>query len=331
MVTMTATPSTVIRSARDSADSARARAYQSAVVRIEQRPKLESIPSFFGRDSTHRSHFEAYGPHRAWKRSGWCVERNPLWQTANCLVYRGVRVADGRPTAIKVESLASQDERQRAQCEYRALNAIRHPNVVRPMGAGTLGPFAWMAMEYMDVADLRWVVQNCGPLEFSKAAEYTRHAALGLAAIHRTGYIHRDIKPGNLMLNRNGVIKIVDFGLAMRTTDPRPNRPTFVGTPQYAATEQIIDSSQVDHRADLFGLGGVLYHLLTGQPPYSAGSVADLEGGGRLRPTVPLLQLRPGTPRALRDLVDWLLSPNPDFRPRSARDVAQALYDFLTT
>lgn len=328
---MTATPSTVIRSARESAESDQARTSAPAAVCLNQGPKQPTNPSRIGRDRSHRFHFEAFCPHTAWRQSGWCVEQKPVWQTSNCLIYRGVREADGRPTAIKVESVASQDERQRAQREYRALNAIRHPNVVRPMGAGTVGPFAWMAMEYMDVADLRWIVQNCGPLEFNKAAEYARYAALGLAAIHRAGYVHRDIKPGNLMLNRDGVIKIVDFGLAMRTMDAKPDRPTFVGTPQYAAPEQIIDSSQADHRADLFGLGGVLYHLLTGQPPFSAGSVADLESGGRLRPTVPLLQLRPGTPRALRDLVDWLLSPSPDFRPRSARDVAQTLYEFLTT
>jgi len=152
------------------------------------------------------------------------------------------------------------------------MGQLEHPNLVTAADARRVEEWHWVAMELIDGVDLQQVVRAQGALPVAAACEAARQAALGLQYAHEHGLIHRDIKPSNLMLTRAGTIKVIDMGLALMREDstaPLTQAGIVMGTTSYCAPEQFRDASHVDIRADIYGLGCTLYHLLTGQAPYS--------------------------------------------------------------
>src|SRR5262249_7044726 len=141
----------------------------------------------------------------------------------------------------------------------------------------------FLVTEYVEGVDLRTLLARDGPLPVARACEATRQAALGLQHAHLRGLVHRDIKPANLLLSREGVVKILDLGLARLAApelgEPRAGRLTrtgeVMGTPDYLAPEQIHEFHRVDIRADIYGLGCTLYHLLAGASPFAGRSLAE--------------------------------------------------------
>jgi tetratricopeptide (TPR) repeat protein len=151
---------------------------------------------------------------------------------------------------------------------------------------------------------------------------------------HEQGLVHRDIKPSNLILTRQGIIKILDLGLAQVTKEASPERRALtktgvaMGTPDYLAPEQVLDAKNVDIRADLYSLGCSLYHLLTGQVPFPTVNVADKLIGQQYEQPRPVEELRPGLPAALVEVVRRLMAKKPEQRFRTPAQVVEALFPF---
>jgi serine/threonine-protein kinase len=238
--------------------------------------------------------------------------------------------------------------------EAQAAAQLAHPNVVLLYDAGQDGDTHFLAMEYVDGIDLDRFVQHSGPLPVAQACDYTRQAARGLHHMHERGLVHRDIKPANLLLtqsiDRNGqpleearrrppprpLIKILDLGLA-RFATPAPEEQAdgslsrkgeTLGTPDYLAPEQALDSRRADHRSDIYSLGCTFYYLLTGKPPCGDGSLAQKLMWHQSDQPPPLDELRPGLPPDLSALVLRMVNRDPDARPQSAADIAAALQPF---
>jgi eukaryotic-like serine/threonine-protein kinase len=196
-------------------------------------------------------------------------------------VLRGVDVDLNRPVAIKILSerhRENEELRARFVREARAVAAIAHPNVVQVFTTGTFDDRPYIAMELLDGVDLGSVVKQFGIMSSVQAARALLDGARGLQAAAQAGLIHRDVKPTNLVLLSSGVVKVTDFGLA-KPLDPAKEPAltamgVVVGTPDYIAPEQARGET-IDERVDIYALGGTLYYLLTGDPPYRTGNPAE--------------------------------------------------------
>jgi serine/threonine protein kinase len=259
-------------------------------------------------------------------------------------VYRGRDPATGREIALKVVRAALVENptvRGRYNREVQTAKLLNHPNIVAVFDSGEANGRVYMAMEFVDGIDLARMMREFETLEVAEACEYARQVALGLAHAHASGFVHRDVKPSNVVVagERHGpqatepaVVKLLDLGLS-RALDPfdmvAPDLTrdhTVVGTPDYMAPEQARDSKGVDGRADLYGLGCTLYFLLTGRVPFVAASGAIekiLAHQTELPP--PLQALRPEIPDAVAELVMRLMAKRPDDRIQTAGEVAALL------
>jgi eukaryotic-like serine/threonine-protein kinase len=196
-------------------------------------------------------------------------------------VVRGVDVDLNRSVAIKILSdrhRENEELRARFVREARAVAAIAHPNVVQVFTTGNHDQRPYIAMELLDGVDLGSVVKQFGLMTSVQAARAMLDGARGLQAAAQAGLIHRDVKPTNLVLLSSGVVKVTDFGLA-KPLDPS-NEPALtamgvvVGTPDYIAPEQA-RGEKIDERVDIYALGGTLYYLLTGDPPFRTGNPSE--------------------------------------------------------
>ncbi len=241
-------------------------------------------------------------------------------------VFKGVDTGLNRRVAIKILSEKHKDSpelRARFVREGRAVAAISHPNVVQVFATGTFDERPYIAMELLDGTDLGSVVEKQGPLDSLTAALAILDAAHGLAAASKAGLIHRDVKPSNLVRLTDGRVKVTDFGLA-KPMDPG-SEPALtamgvvVGTPDYIAPEQA-RGEPIDERVDLYALGGTLYFLLTGIPPFRTGKPAEdkyLKVVARhLRnPPPDATQANPSCDRELSELVRAMMAKKPAERP----------------
>src|SRR5262249_55522436 len=171
-----------------------------------------------------------------------------------------------------------------------------------------------------------------GPLPIHEATDYAVQAAQGLGYAHRQSIVHRDLKPSNLLLAPNGVVKLLDLGLAkVRAQSMRSNlslQGMCQGTPEYMAPEQAETYSEADARSDLYSLGSTLFHLLTGELPVKGGSYLHKLQNLLLQPPRPVLDARPDVPKELAAVVDWLRSRDPQLRPASAEEAIALLEPF---
>ena len=216
--------------------------------------------------------------------------------------------------------------------EVRAAAALDDPNIARTYDAdyATEGPF--LVMEYVDGTNLHQLVALRGPLDPIRAAQYVRQAALGLQHAHERGLIHRDVKPGNLMVDRTGTIKLLDLGLA-RFFDPRRNQDltrrfdakTVLGTADFIAPEQAMNSSVVDTRADIYALGCTFYFLLLARFPFADGSPADKLQLHVAAEFDPVEGHRPGVPGGLLAVLRKMVRKDPNERYATPGEVAEAL------
>ncbi|MCC7383459.1 MAG: serine/threonine protein kinase [Deltaproteobacteria bacterium] len=247
-------------------------------------------------------------------------------------VYRGRHEALDRDVAIKVETAHDQDPetaRERFVREARIASKIAHPNVVGVLDFGTtpLG-LAYLVMEWVEGQTLSRVLLERGRLDAPLAATVARAIAAGLAAAHRLGFVHRDLKPGNVMLTVDGGVKVLDFGLARPTAafgdaaDALTKAGKIVGTPHYIAPEVVSGQQPADPRSDLYALGVVLYEMLSGCRPFSGKSWPELRAAQLHGSPEPLLD-----PGPLGLLALSLLDRDPLRRPPSAEDVARTIED----
>src|SRR6476646_6461988 len=207
-----------------------------------------------------------------------------------------------RPVAVKVirpDLLARPGATGRFLREVRAAAKLHHPNIVTAFDAEPAGDSCLLVMEYVPGQTLGERL-DAGPLPVAEAWRAVRDAARGLAHAHAHGLVHRDVKPHNLIRSADGTTKVLDFGLAgvgvgevhAASGDGLTGAGMLVGTPDYFAPEQIADPHAADARADVYGLGCTLYHLLAGRPPLPDGSVMEKLSAQRTRPMDPI----PGLP-----------------------------------
>lgn len=209
--------------------------------------------------------------------------------------------------------------------EARAAATLCHPNIVHAFDFVEDDKGLFLVMEYVDGATLRAVVANHGPLSPRRAAAYTYHTAVGLQHAHESGMVHRDVKPGNIMIDRNGAVKVLDLGLTLITDESSVLTQGVLGTVDFLAPEQTIDSHKVDARADVYGLGATLYFCLTGRPPCGEGTVAQKVLAHRSRQPLPLRSFRNDVPPELEAVMLRMLAKNPDARYPSMTAVSEAL------
>ncbi|MFO0810118.1 MAG: serine/threonine-protein kinase [Gemmataceae bacterium] len=246
------------------------------------------------------------------------------------VVYRAHDSALDRPVALKLlrpELFNSPEARARFLREARAAAAVRSDYVVTTYQVGEVSGVLFLAMELLDGISLDARLERGPPLSLVEAARIGREAALGLAAAHERGLVHRDVKPANLWLEApKGRTKVLDFGLARPTGDGQRITATgvIIGTPTFMSPEQARNVA-VDHRSDLFSLGSVLYRLATGRLPFQGDSAFAVLTALAVDTPIPARQVVSRVPESLANLIDQLLAKNPADRPRSAAEVAQRL------
>jgi serine/threonine protein kinase len=238
-----------------------------------------------------------------------------------------------RVVALKVLAAplaASGSARQRFAREARAAAAVRDDHVIDIHAVCDDGPVPYLVMEFIDGCTLETLLRKGGPLEVKQILRIGIQAACGLAAAHKQGLIHRDVKPANILLE-NGVqrVKITDFGLARADDDASLTQSGIIaGTPQYMAPEQAA-GEPISSRADLFSLGSVLYELCTGRPAFRAPTTVAVIRRVCDETPRPIREVNPDIPEPLCRLIERLQAKKPADRPASANEVADLLAGLL--
>ena len=244
------------------------------------------------------------------------------------VVYRAHQLDLDRDVALKViapELIEHPQSRNRFLTEARAAGAVEHPNVVPIHGVGIADGQAYLVMRYVAGDNLRTVVHRQGALTATHAAAITERLGDALDAIHRAGYVHRDVKPQNVMIDESDHVYLSDFGLAKEAlaTTGLTRSDQWVGTLDYVAPEQI-RGHRVDARTDVYALGGVLYFMLTGHVPFEReGQEAKMWAHLHDEPPRPT-ELRPELPAAFDAVVQRALAKDPAHRQPSAGDLGRA-------
>ncbi len=254
-------------------------------------------------------------------------------------VYLAEHLLMRRRVAIKVlpqKRVSDSSYLQRFYREAQAAARLDHPNIVRAYDVEHEDDIHFLVMEYVEGCDLATLVRREGPLDYQRAADYIRQAAIGLSVAHRAGLVHRDVKPANLLVDRNNVVKLLDLGLArFSAADEGKASLTVVcdenvlGTADYLAPEQALDSHAADARADIYSLGCSLYFLLTGQPPFAEGTIAQRLLAHQKQTPPSIYRFRPDAPPALVEFCFRMMAKRPEDRPQTAEEAAEFLDRWL--
>ncbi len=225
---------------------------------------------------------------------------------------------------------------ERFHREGRAAAALQHPNLVRGFDIDQDGPLHYLVMEYVNGVNLQTLVSKQGPLALERAVHYVGQVAIGLQYAHEVaGLVHRDIKPGNLLLDRSGTVKILDMGLARFFRDKTDNLTrnyndkSILGTADYLAPEQALDSSAADIRSDLYSLGGTFFFFLTGKPPFESNSVTQKLVWHQTREPRSVQSLRPDVPDSIAAIIRRLMAKDPAKRFQQPVELVEALRPWL--
>ncbi len=244
-------------------------------------------------------------------------------------VFKGVHDVMGRQCAVKVLPLDKLTEESRASFihEIRVQAELDSPYVVRAYDAGRDGKVHYLVTEYVPGTDLRKVVRQRGPLPMSDAASIISQAAMGLQHAHELGIVHRDVKPGNILVTPDGHAKISDIGLAawtmMLDSDPRSKK--IVGTADYLSPEQVLNPRSIDHQSDIYSLGCTLYYAVTGKVPFPGGdSRSKCKRHCEQTPWHPH-KFAPDLDEDFVDVIADMMEKDPTRRIKTAAEVAERL------
>jgi serine/threonine protein kinase len=221
--------------------------------------------------------------------------------------------------------------------EAQVVGVLDHANIVHALDFCQDDNLYYLVMEFIDGVSLQEIVDKTGPMDPARAAHYVRQTAEGLQHAHEAGLVHRDIKPGNILVDRGGTVKILDLGLA-RFTDSRNEAITtrfddqsIMGTADYLAPEQAVSLSDVDIRADIYSLGMTFYFLLAGRPPFKDGTVAQKLVSHQMHEPTPIRELRPEVSEELAAVLAKMTAKEPARRYQTPGEAAQALAPFTQT
>lgn len=250
-------------------------------------------------------------------------------------VYRAEHSQFNRTVAIKIfrhGSLPNRSAERRFQREVEAAALLIHPNVVRAFDAGIEGKQRYLVMEFVDGADFSRIIANGGPLTVEQAIAVLRQVCEGMCSAAEKQLLHRDLKPANLILSRDGVVKILDLGLAKFggaeevVGEPRLTLDSqIMGTVDYMSPEQAEDAGKIDQRSDIYSLGCTLYCLLTGSPPYTQDTVMKTLWAHREAPVPSLRQHCASVSKNVDQLFQKMVAKQPGKRFASFETLKKAL------
>jgi len=261
--------------------------------------------------------------------------QSPLGSGGMGEVYRATQSNLGRQVAIKVlspEFASDPDRLRRFEQEARSASALNHPNIISIYDVGCEGANSYIAMEFVDGKTLRNLLE-AGPIPIKKSLQIVAQIADGLAKAHAAGIVHRDVKPENVMVTRDGFVKILDFGLAKLThPDPEGRESTVagfnstqvgmvLGTVGYMSPEQVRGLT-ADARSDIFSLGATCYEMISGKHAFQGATAADTMSAILKEEPVQLSTSVHNLPPALGRIVHRCLEKDPGDRFQSARDLA---------
>jgi tRNA A-37 threonylcarbamoyl transferase component Bud32 len=255
-----------------------------------------------------------------------------LGRGASGTVYRADDEVLERAVALKelTITVADDDTRTRFRREAKILARLNHPNIVQIYDLLEHGSRIWIAMELVEGGDLASLLARHGRLNPEQVAVLSSRMAGALLFAHNRGVIHRDIKPLNVLLVDDSSPKITDFGLAkLSESNVHTIEGTVLGSPRYMSPEQA-EGGRVDQRSDIYSLGILMYHMLSGNPPFSGDVRSVLMQHVRRKPK-PLLEMARDVPPAMAVLVDRMLSKDPSDRPAGMDVVADQLGSLLET
>src|SRR5688572_5564219 len=194
-------------------------------------------------------------------------------------VYKAVHQMMGRICAVKILPLekSTPDSVNHFVREVRTHAQLDHPNLVRAYDAGRDGDVPYLVTEFVPGTDLRRLIRSRGRLSQQQAASVIMQAARGLEYAHQRGLIHRDVKPGNILVTPDGIAKVSDLGLAgfIHGLEDDPRAGKIVGTADYLAPEQIRTPNEITHVSDIYSLGCTLYYAVSGKVPFPGGTARD--------------------------------------------------------
>lgn len=224
----------------------------------------------------------------------------------------------------------------RFHLEAQATASLDHRNIVRAYDVDNDGDMHYLVMEFVPGKDLNTIVKDRGTdfLDYRVVADYLAQAAEGLQHAHENNLIHRDVKPANVLVDDKGTVKVLDLGLALFSNDERASltiahNENVLGTADFLAPEQAVNSHEVDRRADIYGLGCTMYYVLTGHPPFPEGTLAQriLKHQTEMPPDI--RKERPDCPEELVRICVKMMQKKPERRYQTAREVVDALRNWL--
>jgi serine/threonine-protein kinase len=285
-----------------------------------------------------KGHSLALGPYRIAERLGYGTSAQ-VFKAQHARLQRVVALKVIRPDWVAKNPAAV----ERFFREARAAATLSHSNVVRAYDVGQEGEVYYYAMQFVDGVDLARLIREGGQLTVDRAGDYILQAARGLQHIHEHGMIHRDVKPGNLIVTssaaeapgRWGQVKILDLGMARLNEDPStPDQRktvtklgTIMGTPDYIAPEQAQDCRKADIRSDIYSLGCTFYFVLAGQPPFPGGDAIEKILKHIIEQPRPIAELRPDVPVPVQSILQKMMAKKKEERYQTPTEVIQALQE----
>ena len=251
-------------------------------------------------------------------------------------VYLAEHTLMKRKVAIKVlprNRVEDTTYLERFRIEARAAAKLDDPHIVRVYDIDEHEGTHFIVMEYVDGQDLHVLVRDSGTLKYEQAADYIAQVSRGLEHAHQMGLVHRDIKPANCMLDKHETVKLLDMGLARLIDDEASltldNNENVLGTADYLAPEQALNSHKADKRADIYSLGCTFYYLLTGHPPFPDGTISERLLKHQVEQAPSIFKNRPDAPSVLVNICNRMMAKRPEDRYESAGEVGERLADWL--
>ncbi len=242
-------------------------------------------------------------------------------------VLQGWDVALEREVALKIISYELSCKQEFCDMfikEARVVSRLNHPNIAQIYAIGSSNQILYYAMELIDGETLKDILNREGTLSSARGMEYLLTICETMDFVFRNGVVHRDIKPANIMINAQGTIKLVDFGVARDTRTARGMKNVVMGTPLYMSPEQIAGLA-LDHRSDMYSLGATFYHAFGGTPPFESGDFKEILDRHLNTPPIPLRERNPKTAPALCKIIEKMLAKDPNDRYKDFQVIVSEL------